>query len=321
VNFLGGARSAGAHARYSSLDRGVRVDFTQPYFFRPHFSLNAEGSSGTPSRRRTTRSSPAASDDDAPRNRADVVVVSITNEHDSSSIAPSCLNDPTLRNDLIALGLDPRTGEAERHAEFARIRSASDDGRQPVERASRLSDRVSRRRGGPTASRHVQLLRVSLDGRHYLPFGEKVVLASRAQLGNIRPVGLDQVNIPFSKKYFLGGATSIRGWGRYEVSPLSAGVPIGGDSMFALQRGNPRGAARQARASCCFSMPATCGRSRAVSTQRSAVRRRARASLSDADRAVPLRLRLSAEPDPGLLVNGQPRLRAGACTSASARPT
>jgi outer membrane translocation and assembly module TamA len=42
------------------------------------------------------------------------------------------------------------------------------------------------------------------------------------------------VNIPFSKKYFLGGATSIRGWGRYEVSPLSAGVPIGGDSMFAL---------------------------------------------------------------------------------------
>ena len=61
-----------------------------------------------------------------------------------------------------------------------------------------------------------------------------MVLASRALLGNIRPVGLDQANIPFSKKYFLGGATSIRGWGRYEVSPLSAGVPIGGDSMFAF---------------------------------------------------------------------------------------
>ena len=33
--------------------------------------------------------------------------------------------------------------------------------------------------------------------------------------------------MPFSKKYFLGGATSVRGWGRYEVSPLSgSGLPI-----------------------------------------------------------------------------------------------
>ena len=74
----------------------------------------------------------------------------------------------------------------------------------------------------------------SLDARHYLPLGERVVVASRVQLGNIRPVGRDEVNVPFSKKYFLGGATSIRGWGRYEVSPLSSGVPIGGNSMLAV---------------------------------------------------------------------------------------
>ena len=30
VNFLGGARSGGAHGRWSALDRGVRLDFTQP---------------------------------------------------------------------------------------------------------------------------------------------------------------------------------------------------------------------------------------------------------------------------------------------------
>ena len=41
--------------------------------------------------------------------------------------------------------------------------------------------------------------------------------------------------MPFAKKYFLGGATSIRGWGRYEVSPLSAsGLPLGGNSMLAF---------------------------------------------------------------------------------------
>ena len=62
----------------------------------------------------------------------------------------------------------------------------------------------------------------------------RVVLASRLQVGNIRPVGSDPKNVPFGKKYFLGGATSIRGWGRYEVSPLSEGLPIGGNSMLAI---------------------------------------------------------------------------------------
>ena len=43
LNFLGGARSAGVHARYSSLDRGVRVDFNQPYLFNPRLSFGADG--------------------------------------------------------------------------------------------------------------------------------------------------------------------------------------------------------------------------------------------------------------------------------------
>src|SRR5205814_4034017 len=69
---------------------------------------------------------------------------------------------------------------------------------------------------------------LSADGRQYLPVSDRIVLASRLQLGNLRPVGNDQVNVPFSKRYFLGGATSIRGWGRYEISPLSdSGLPIG----------------------------------------------------------------------------------------------
>jgi outer membrane translocation and assembly module TamA len=72
-----------------------------------------------------------------------------------------------------------------------------------------------------------------------------VVFASRLQLGNIRPVANDPHNVPFSKKYFLGGATSLRGWGRYEVSPLSvpdplcetcplSGLPIGGNSLLSF---------------------------------------------------------------------------------------
>jgi outer membrane translocation and assembly module TamA len=59
------------------------------------------------------------------------------------------------------------------------------------------------------------------------------VIASRLQSSSIAPRGGD-INVPFSKKYFLGGATSVRGWGRYEVSPLSdSGLPLGGNSLFA----------------------------------------------------------------------------------------
>jgi outer membrane protein insertion porin family len=86
---------------------------------------------------------------------------------------------------------------------------------------------------------------LSADGRHYLPVSDRLVVASRLQFGNIDPVGADLVNVPLSKKYFLGGATSIRGWGRYEVSPLVEGLPVGGNSMLsfseelrALLRGN-----------------------------------------------------------------------------------
>ena len=72
------------------------------------------------------------------------------------------------------------------------------------------------------------------DARAYLPIGRRVIVASRAQFGDIRPVDADPRRVPFSKKYFLGGATSLRGWGRYEVSPLStSGLPIGGNAMTA----------------------------------------------------------------------------------------
>jgi len=53
--------------------------------------------------------------------------------------------------------------------------------------------------------------------------------------GNIRPENGDPAKVPFSKLYFLGGATSLRGWGRFEVSPVGeSGVPLGGNSMLAV---------------------------------------------------------------------------------------
>ena len=70
---------------------------------------------------------------------------------------------------------------------------------------------------------------------YYVPIRERFSIANRVQLGSIDALNDDPANVPFAKKYFLGGASSIRGWGRFEVSPLSStGLPIGGNSLFAF---------------------------------------------------------------------------------------
>lgn len=236
VNFLGGARSAGVHGRWSSLDRGLRLTVNQPYFFAPHLSLGGEaqrwytftpayksvvtGARATFTRRESARFSWA---------------VSVSSERNSSSIKEEVLNDPTLYADLIALGLDPTTGKQE-----GTLSALGFD----VQRNT-TDNVLNARRGyqfafhGEEAGRLLpgtfNYYAMSIDGRHYLPVGEKLVIANRVQLGAINAAGDDPRQVPFSKKYFLGGASSIRGWGRYEVSPLStSGLPLGGNSMFAF---------------------------------------------------------------------------------------
>ena len=52
------------------------------------------------------------------------------------------------------------------------------------------------------------------------------------RLGTIDATGVLDRDVPFYKRYFLGGASSIRGWGRLEVGPTSGfGLPIGGHTM------------------------------------------------------------------------------------------
>ena len=240
VNFLGDARSAGAHVRWSSLDRGARLDFNQPYFFRPHFSLAGEGQQWytyTPAYQSVTTGAKAIVTHRA--NERTSWAVSLTNERNSSAISSDILRDTDtyfkLRNDLIALGLDPRTDRqaGTLNALGFDMHHSTADNLLNAHRGYQVAFHAEE--AGRMVPGTYNYYAVSADGRHYLPFGEKIVLATRLQFGNIRPVGLDKTNVPFSKKYLLGGATTIRGWGRYEVSPLSgSGLPIGGDSMLAF---------------------------------------------------------------------------------------
>ncbi len=73
---------------------------------------------------------------------------------------------------------------------------------------------------------------VSAEGRYYQALGKRVVAAVRGRAGSIDSSGSEEELVPFFKRYFLGGSTNLRGWGRYEVSPLSgSGLPIGGQTF------------------------------------------------------------------------------------------
>jgi outer membrane protein assembly factor BamA len=164
---------------------------------------------------------------------------SITSEHNSSAISANVLADQALylklRPDLIALGLDPTTDQQNGtlNALGFDLQHSTADNLLNARRGYQIA--IHAEEAGRLVPGSFNYYAASFDGRHYLPIGEKVVVASRMQVGNIRPVGNAESNVPFSKRYLLGGSTSVRGWGRYEVSPLSgSGLPIGGDSMLAL---------------------------------------------------------------------------------------
>jgi outer membrane protein insertion porin family len=238
VNFLGGARSAGVHGRYSALDRGIRADFKQPYFFAPHFSLGLEGQAWktfTPAYQSVTRGVKLTATHH--NNERTSWAVSVNSEHSSSAIDPVFAADPDFSDfidELISLGFDPTTLEQNGvlNAIGFDFQHSTADNLLNAKRGYQLAFHAEE--AGRLVPGSYNYYAASADARHYLPLGERVVVASRAQIGNIRPIGEDASNVPFSKKYLLGGATSIRGWGRFEVSPLSDGIPIGGNSMLAM---------------------------------------------------------------------------------------
>jgi outer membrane protein insertion porin family len=158
--------------------------------------------------------------------------LSLIRERTKSIIAEEVRNDPSLIDDLIALGLDPTTNSQEGTLTAIGIearRSTADNLFSPT-RGYQLTLTLQKAGLGLGTFNYMAL---QTDARHYLPLSDRLVLANRVQMGNINPAGADEVNVPFSKKFFLGGATTLRGWSRYEVSPLStSGFPLGGNSVL-----------------------------------------------------------------------------------------
>jgi outer membrane protein assembly factor BamA len=249
VNFLGGARTAGVEAKWSSIDRGVRLEFKEPYFFTRHLTFSAQGQAWDENepvyrlRSNGGRATVAWQRDDRGfgRQRGSKLSLGLTyiNEYTDYHVSDDALADPEFRNDLIALGLDPETGAAKGTLRALRLQADYDStpGRLDAQRGIALSFAVEQAgRIMPGDFKYTELV---AEGRHYLRLGRHIVLANRLRYGSIdapQPTDASATSdtaVPFFKRYFLGGSTSLRGWGRYEVAPLTeSGLPIGGLSVL-----------------------------------------------------------------------------------------
>ena len=104
-NVFGGAQQAGVEAKWSSLDRGVRVDYREPYFLSSHLSLNVDGQGWQADE--PVYSTKQLGGRVLLRHQSNLQnfwTVGLTNEFQRSTIDPEALLDFTIRDDLIALG-------------------------------------------------------------------------------------------------------------------------------------------------------------------------------------------------------------------------
>jgi outer membrane protein assembly complex protein YaeT len=240
VNFLGGARTAGVEGKWSSLDRGAGVTFGEPnlfgtklalnvrgenwFFDQPTYELETKGGRATLTRR-FGRSGALSQDRSVMTMSAGYLY-----EYEDYTVFPDALADPLFRPTLISLGLDPRTGRAQGWlgAVIADFNRNTTENLLDARRGYVLSAHVEKAGVGGDYN----YLETSAEARHYLNLNDRAVVAARVRAATLGGTDEPDTDIPFFKRYFLGGSQSLRGWGRFEVSPLEEGYPIGGLSSF-----------------------------------------------------------------------------------------
>jgi outer membrane protein assembly complex protein YaeT len=241
VNFGGGARTMDTEAKWSSLEHGFRGTFLEPFLFKSGLSLKLTGSSWWASEPAYTyRSSggrailtkrfgrgPVGLD----RGTVNELRMSIIDEYESYSIGDAALKDLTLRDQFIALGLDPITGRANGRLSALEFDFDRDTAGQPLDPQHGYSLSAHMETADNWLGGSFRYNEFMGEGRKYFRLGNRLVWASRVKAATLD--GSNGSKIPFFKRYFVGGSTSVRGWGRYQVSPLSpAGLPIGGRTMM-----------------------------------------------------------------------------------------
>ena len=243
LNFLGDARRLSVEARYGARLRGVGTDFTEPYFLSRRLSLTMRAGGWwadepTHASRRlggriglTHRGEFGRGIDVEPI----VHVIRAGYLHDSLSytIDPATLADLSQFDDLIALGLDPVTRQGRGRlaaVDFDFERTAVD---HPTDPHAGYAAYLHGKHAAAWLGGNFRYDEIVTEGRAYVPVGRAHVWATRARLGAI--IARPSAPVPVSERYFLGGSANLRGWGRYQVAPLTPnGLPTGGRALVDL---------------------------------------------------------------------------------------
>jgi outer membrane protein assembly complex protein YaeT len=243
VNFGGGARTGETEARWSSLEQGVRGSFIEPYLFQRGLSLRLSGSTwwadepvyeyrSSGGRAMLTKDFSRAGVG-TERGVRNSISVSLIQEYEDYTVPPEVLEDPANRDELIALGLDPETGRGTGTVAGLEVDFERNTSTQPLDPNQGYVVSGHLEKAGKWIRGSFDYTELLGDARGYLPLGSRVVWANRVRAGTL--AAPDSALIPFFKRYFVGGSTSVRGWGRYQVSPLTpAGNPIGGRTMLEM---------------------------------------------------------------------------------------
>jgi outer membrane protein assembly complex protein YaeT len=254
VNFFGGARTAGVRARYSGLDRGVKLNFNQPYFLSPRYALGLQSQiwhndepdfftlDNIGGRVTITREFGRAGGGVFGSRPASTLSFTYANEHEEFEIDNDILADFSFRDELIALGLDPRDGTGSGQRSSISFDAGLNTTNNVLDARRGYVASVHLEQAGKWLGGTYDYYELTSEGRYYLSLGTRAVIAVRARGGSIKAIGNspdgsgeppEEALVPFHKRYFLGGATNLRGWGRFDVAPLSGfGLPIGGHSFM-----------------------------------------------------------------------------------------
>jgi outer membrane protein insertion porin family/translocation and assembly module TamA len=241
VNFLGGTRTLQFEGKYSALSKGGRVNFRQPYLFSPRVSLLVSGQSwhrnepaytlNTNGGRLTVERTFPRPGPFSRRSAASSISLTYTNEFQRYQVSQQALDTPSFLKTLISLGLDPLNGTARgllSSVDLDYHRSTADNA---LNARSGYTFDAHLEQAGRTLRGDYEFVETILEGRYYAALGQRAVLAAKVRGGSIGVPHGDNLKVPFFRRYWLGGATSLRGWGRFDVAPLYNGLPIGGHTM------------------------------------------------------------------------------------------
>jgi outer membrane protein assembly complex protein YaeT len=233
VNVLGGARRLSVLGRWSWLDRGVQAGLVQPYVLHPDVSLGFVGQVWSVDDRFFDQLSAGGGASLTYRHGPfNVASLTFSQRFERSRISEAAVADPDLRASLEALFLDGATGIQRGALSSLQLDLARDTRDVPLDPRRGYWASLRFEQVGGWLPGAFDLHAAVGDARHFVSWGP-LTLAHRAQYGSVWPAG-GAADVPLFRRFFLGGADSLRGWGRLEVSPLSqAGQPVGGRAFFA----------------------------------------------------------------------------------------